>query len=52
MSDYYKKKRDFHREQWEVAQDLDKEKAAAYHMQEFINYSEAYDNSQGGNNDG
>ena len=43
MEHWYKEKRDSHHKQWEVAQDLNKEKAAAYHMQEFINYSELYE---------
>ena len=40
MKEFYKRKADFHHKQWEAAQDLNKEKAAKYHMQEYINYQE------------
>ena len=41
--EWYKDKKDFHNKQWELEQDSGKEKAAAFHMQEFINYSEMYE---------
>lgn len=43
MKDYYKRKADFHHEQWQKAFNDNKEKAASYHMQEYINYQERYD---------
>ena len=40
MKEYYKKKSDFHFKQWNMAKDEGKEKAASYHMTEYINYAE------------
>jgi len=40
MREYYKKKAEFHHKQWSAAVDTNKEKAAAHHMTEYINYSE------------
>lgn len=40
MRAYYKTKADFHHKQWEAAVDGGKEKAAAHHMTEYINYAE------------
>ena len=43
MMEWYKNKKEFHYKQWELSQDSNKEKAAAFHMNEYINYSELYD---------
>lgn len=40
MNQWYQAKADFHHKQWQAATDAGKEKAAAFHMQEYINYSE------------
>ena len=37
---WYESKRDFHHKQWEIALEASKAKAAAYHMQEYLNYSD------------
>lgn len=39
---WYKEKMEFHKLQWELAHDGGKDKAAAYHKQEFLNYQEMY----------
>jgi len=41
--DWYKDKRDFHHKEWNIAQDTGKERAAKFHMNEYINYSEMYE---------
>ena len=46
MSNYYTKKAEFHYTEWQIAMDNNKEKAAAHHMQEYINYQEMYDTQQ------
>ena len=38
MKSYYEKKAAFHHQQWELAFEAGKDKAAAYHMQEYLNY--------------
>ena len=43
MSNYYAKKAEFHYAEWQIAIDTNKEKAAAYHMREYINYREMCD---------
>jgi len=40
MKAYYKDKAEFHHKQWEAAVDSNKEKAAKFHMTEYINYAE------------
>ena len=40
MIEYYKRKSDFHFEQYQIAFDSGKEKAAAFHQQEYLNYQE------------
>ncbi len=37
---FYEDKAAFHHKQWQAALDDNKEKAAKYHMQEYINYQE------------
>ena len=37
---YYQNKSDFHHKEWQIAQDAGKEKAAAHHMREYLNYQE------------
>ena len=43
MKNWYEKKAEFHYKQWELAQDSNKEKAAAHHMAEHLNYKEMSD---------
>lgn len=43
MSNFYKNKMEFHYKQWEISQESNKEKAAAFHMQEYLNYKEMDD---------
>lgn len=43
MIDWYKGKMDFHHKQWEISQDLGKEKAAESHMQQYLDYKEMHD---------
>lgn len=38
MNAYYEQKKEFHHKQWSAAQDAGKDKAAAFHMQEYLNY--------------
>lgn len=38
MKKFYQDKADFHHKQWEIA--TGKDKAAAFHMQEYMNYLE------------
>jgi hypothetical protein len=40
MKTWYQNKADFHHKEWQIAQENNKEKAAAHHMAEFINYQE------------
>ncbi len=40
MRTFYKKKADFHHEQWNAAVDSGRTKAASYHMIEYLNYAE------------
>jgi len=40
MITYYEQKKEFHHKQWSIAQDAGKTKAAEFHMQEYLNYSE------------
>ncbi len=40
MKTFYKKKADFHHEQWNAAVDSGRTKAASYHMIEYLNYAE------------
>ncbi len=44
---YYKKKMDFHLEQYQLAIDANKEKASAHHMREYLNYEQMFNNSRG-----
>ena len=37
---FYQDKADYHHKQWQAATDANKEKASAFHMQEYLNYSE------------
>lgn len=37
---WYEKKKDFHHKQWTIAMEQGKEKAAAIHMREYLNYKE------------
>ena len=46
MTTWYEEKASFHNKQWEAALDSGKDKAAKYHMQEFINYKEMSDNEK------
>lgn len=39
-NNFYQGKADTHHKQWEVAIEAGKEKAAKYHMQEYMNYME------------
>jgi len=43
MQNYYTKKAEFHYTEWQIAMDNNKEKAAAHHMREYLNYKEMYD---------
>ena len=43
MKEFYKNKMDFHHQQWELSFESSKEKAAAFHMQEYTNYKEMLD---------
>jgi len=40
MNEFYQGKSDFHHKQWELATDANKEKAAKFHQQEYLNYQE------------
>ena len=40
MSNWATNKANFHHKEWELAQDAGKDKAAAYHQQEYLNYLE------------
>lgn len=35
---FYEKKAEFHHKEWELAHNLGKDKAAEFHMQEYLNY--------------
>ena len=41
---FYEKKAEFHHAQWQAALDDNKEKAAAHHMQEYLNYLQMISN--------
>ena len=46
MRTFYKKKADFHHEQWNAAVDSGRTKAASYHMIEYLNYAEMLRNAE------
>jgi len=43
MTNWYEEKMNFHYRQWELSKDTKKEKAAEFHMQEYLNYKDMYD---------
>ena len=40
MKTFYEKKAEFHHKEWCLAKDANKEKAAALHLAEYVNYME------------
>ena len=40
MTTWYEEKMNFHHKQWAVAQETGKQKAADFHMGEYLNYKE------------
>ena len=45
MAKFHEDKIAFHHKQWEVAIEAGKDKAAKYHMQEYLNYQEMLEQS-------
>jgi hypothetical protein len=45
MTSWYEEKMNFHHKQWATAQESGKQKAAEFHMREYLNYKEMADNS-------
>jgi hypothetical protein len=52
MKLWYEEKRDFHHKQWAAAMEAGKEKAAAFHMQEYLNYQAMSEQAISGGGDG
>ena len=46
MKNYYKQKMEFHFKEYQLSVDSNKEKASAYHMREYLNYKEMFDNKE------
>ena len=44
MKNYYEGKMNFHFKEYQLSVDSNKTKAAEYHMREYLNYKEMFDN--------
>ena len=44
MKNYYENKMNFHFKEYQLSVDSNKTKAAEYHMREYLNYKEMFDN--------
>lgn len=42
MKNFYKEKMEFHFKQYQLSLEANKEKSAAFHMQEYVNYEQMF----------
>jgi len=46
MKNFYKEKMEFHFKEYQISLELNKEKAAAFHMQEYLNYEQMFNQQE------
>jgi spore coat polysaccharide biosynthesis protein SpsF (cytidylyltransferase family) len=51
MKNYYEEKMNFHFKEYQLSVDAKKDKAAAHHMREYLNYKQMHENKKGSINE-